>query len=67
MDTRQQDATPVRSGSGDPARRRRLVRAAGLRARAKPGRPRPRRAGFAPPLTALTASRAPSHATSAAS
>jgi hypothetical protein len=61
MDTRQQDASPVRSGQNGRRRRvSRRARAAGLAARA-------RRAGFAPPLTALAASRAPSHAISAAS
>ncbi|HEY3957484.1 MAG TPA: hypothetical protein VGM53_29305 [Streptosporangiaceae bacterium] len=61
MDTRQQDASPARSGSGRRRRASRRARAAGLAARAR------RRAGFAPPLTALTTSRAPSHAISAAS
>lgn len=71
MDTSQHDASPARSGSGDPARRgrraSRRARAAGLKAKARPGLPGPWQAGFAPPLTALTASRAPSHAISAAS
>ena len=64
MQTRQQDASPTRAGSGHSGRRRRRkdrrARAGGLAARA-------RRAGFAPPLTALSTSRAPSHAISAAS